>query len=225
HRVGYRRETRARPLRAATGGSDPRRFPSPVRAARRTEECARSARSHPGNRHVFEPPSRHPPRRHHRRGLHRPRRRRFVHRRIRVRKGDQPSMKIDVFEMERMQSTWENIVELDMSESGVRPVSLRELGEMGLDLDEILSMPLGYSQSNGTIPLREELAQVYAGASPDHIEVTNGTSEANYLLALALLREGDEVALQVPNYMQYGGVPKSLGAKVNTFRLRIGRDW
>ena len=86
---------------------------------------------------------------------------------------------------------------------------------MGLDLDAILDMPLGYSQSNGTIPLRESLAALYPGATPDHIEVTNGTSEANYLLALALLRRGDEVAFQVPNYMQYWGLPKSLGARVN----------
>jgi aspartate/methionine/tyrosine aminotransferase len=134
-------------------------------------------------------------------------------------------MKIDRFEMERMQSTWENVVELDMSESGVRPVSLRELGEMGLDLDAILEMPLGYSQSNGTIALRETLAMQYPGATADHIEVTNGTSEANYLLALALLRDGDEVAFQVPNYMQYGGVPESLGAKVNRFRLRGESHW
>jgi hypothetical protein len=114
---------------------------------------------------------------------------------------------------------------MDMSESGVRPVTLRELMEMGLDLDAMLNMPLGYSQSNGTISLRQELAQIYPGATPDHIEVTNGTSEANYLLALALLRQGDEVALEVPNYMQYGGVPQSLGAKVNRFRLRIDQDW
>ena len=134
-------------------------------------------------------------------------------------------MKIPVFEMERMQSTWENLVEFDMSESGVRPVTLRELADMGLDLDAILNMPLGYSQSNGTIPLREELAQQYPGATVDHLEVTNGTSEANYVLALSLLREGDEVAFEVPNYMPYGGVPKSLGARVNTFRLRIDRDW
>jgi aspartate/methionine/tyrosine aminotransferase len=134
-------------------------------------------------------------------------------------------LKIDRFEMERMQSTWENVVEMDMSESGVRPVTLRELMEMGLDLEAMLDMPLGYSQSNGTIPLREELARIYPAAVPDQIEVTNGTSEANYLLALALLREGDEVALEVPNYMQYGGVPQSLGAKVNCFRLRIDQDW
>lgn len=134
-------------------------------------------------------------------------------------------MKLEPFEMERMQSTWENLVEMDMSESGVRPVSLRELAEMGLDIDAILSMPLGYSQSNGTIALRENLAAIYPGATPDHIEVTNGTSEANYLLALALLRQGDEVALQVPNYMQYGGVPQSCGAQVRPFRLQIDRDW
>jgi aspartate/methionine/tyrosine aminotransferase len=134
-------------------------------------------------------------------------------------------LKIPQFEMERMQSTWENLVELDMSESGVRPVSLRELGAMGLDVDAVLEMPLGYSQSNGTIALREELTAQYPGTTPDHLEVTNGTSEANYLLALALLREGDEVALEVPNYMQYGGVPRSLGAKINTFRLRIEQAW
>ncbi|HEY1338082.1 MAG TPA: aminotransferase class I/II-fold pyridoxal phosphate-dependent enzyme, partial [Bryobacteraceae bacterium] len=134
-------------------------------------------------------------------------------------------MKIEKFEMERMQSTWENVVEMDLSESGVRPVSLAEMAEMGLDIDAILATPLSYSQSNGTIPLRETLARQYPGATADHIEVTNGTSEANYLLALALIRDGDEVAFEVPNYMQYWGVPRSLGAKVNTFRLRIDRDW
>lgn len=134
-------------------------------------------------------------------------------------------MKIEQFEMERMQSTWENLVEMDLSESGIRPVTLRELGEMGLDLEALLDMPLGYSQSNGTLGLREQLTLQYPGATVDHVEVTNGTSEANYLLALALLRAGDEVALEVPNYMQYGGVPQSLGAKVNHFRLRIDQDW
>ena len=134
-------------------------------------------------------------------------------------------MKIPPFEMERMQSTWENVVEMDLSESGVRPVSLRELSEMGLDVDAILDTPLGYSQSNGTVPLRRRLAALYPGATPDHIEVTNGTSEANYLLALTLLREGDQVAFEVPNYMQLGGVPLSLGAGVRRFSLRLDRGW
>src|SRR5919202_5571206 len=110
-------------------------------------------------------------------------------------------MRIERFEMERMQSTWENLVDYDMSESGVRPLTLRELVDMGFDLDAFLDVPLGYSQSNGTIELRERVAAIYPGATIEQVEVTNGTSEANYLIALSQLRAGDVVAMQVPNYM------------------------
>jgi aspartate/methionine/tyrosine aminotransferase len=134
-------------------------------------------------------------------------------------------MPIELFAMERMQSTWENLVEYDLSESGVRPLTLRELVEMGFDLDAFLDQPLGYSQSNGTIELREQLTAIYPGTSVDQIEVTNGTSEANYVVALTLLRPGDDVAMEVPNYMQIPGVARSLGATVRTFSLQQERDW
>ncbi|HSC27344.1 MAG TPA: aminotransferase class I/II-fold pyridoxal phosphate-dependent enzyme [Vicinamibacterales bacterium] len=134
-------------------------------------------------------------------------------------------MAIEQFEMERMQSTWENLVEYDMSESGVRPLTLGELVEMGFDLESFLDQPLGYSQSNGTIELRERLAAIYPGADIEQIEVTNGTSEANYLIALSQLRPGDEVAMEVPNYMQMPGVARSLGAVVRTFALREESGW
>jgi aspartate/methionine/tyrosine aminotransferase len=134
-------------------------------------------------------------------------------------------MKIETFEMERMQSTWENIVEYDLSESGVRPLSLRELMEMGFDLDSFLDVPLGYSQGNGTLELRELLTKLYPGSTVDHIEVTNGTSEANYLVALSQIRSGDGFAFETPNYMQLWGVPRSLGAQVRTFRLRADAGW
>ncbi|HET7550524.1 MAG TPA: aminotransferase class I/II-fold pyridoxal phosphate-dependent enzyme [Gemmatimonadaceae bacterium] len=129
-------------------------------------------------------------------------------------------MSMELFRMERMQSTWENIVDYDMSESGIRAVTLREMTKLGFDLEEMLDTPLGYSQSNGTIALRERLAALYPGATADHIEVTNGTSEANYLLALSQLRQGDRFALEVPNYMQLWGVPRSVGADVDVFHLR-----
>lgn len=134
-------------------------------------------------------------------------------------------MKIEPFEMERMQSTWENIVEYDMSESGIRAVTLRELMEMGFDLDTCLDTPLGYSQSNGTIELRKLIARHYPGADIDNIEVTNGTSEANYILCLVLLNTGDEMALETPNYMQLWGVPLSLGTKLNLFHLDFKQSW
>src|SRR5688572_19138583 len=131
-------------------------------------------------------------------------------------------MKLAEFSMERMQSTWENLVDFDMSESGIRPLTLRELTAMGFDLESFLDQPLGYSQSNGTIELRERIAALYPGATIDQIEVTNGTSEANYIVALSQVEPGDVVALQVPNYMQMWGVARSLRADVRTFGLRSG---
>jgi aspartate/methionine/tyrosine aminotransferase len=102
-------------------------------------------------------------------------------------------MRIETFQMERMQSMFENEVEYDLSESGVYPVSLKELIELGFDLDAALDIPLGYSQGNGTPELRTELSKMYPGTTIDNIEVTNGTSEANFIVCLNLLKDGDEV--------------------------------
>ena len=43
-------------------------------------------------------------------------------------------MKIEAFELERWQSVWENRVELNIAESGVDPLSIRELIENPGDL-------------------------------------------------------------------------------------------
>ena len=47
-------------------------------------------------------------------------------------------MRMECFQMERMQSTWENLVEFHLSESGVRPATLREIVEIGFDLEAAL---------------------------------------------------------------------------------------
>lgn len=134
-------------------------------------------------------------------------------------------MSLEPFAMERMQSTWENLVDYDMSESGVTPLTMRELVDMGFDLETFLEQPLGYSQSNGTIQLRERISALYPGSTIDSIEVTNGTSEANYVVALSLLEAGDALAMEVPNYMQMPGVGRSLGATIRTFRLQQQTAW
>ena len=85
--------------------------------------------------------------------------------------------------------------------------------------------PLTYSQSNGTPELRGALSEIYPGTTIENFEVTNGTSEANYLVPLTLLQEGDGFALEVPNYMQLWGVPRSMGAEVSTFQLLQKNGW
>jgi aspartate/methionine/tyrosine aminotransferase len=128
-------------------------------------------------------------------------------------------MKLEQFAMERMQSTYENLVEFNLSESGVRPLTPRELVEDAEGLDGLLDQPLVYSQSNGTIELRQAIASLYPGAGIDHIEVTNGGSEANFLATLRLVEAGDEVVMLVPNYMQTWGLSRAFGGVIREWKL------
>jgi hypothetical protein len=121
--------------------------------------------------------------------------------------------------MERMQSTFENLVEFNLSESGVRPLTPRELIEDLAGLDGLLDQPLVYSQSNGTIELRTAIAALYPGAGIDHVEVTNGGSEANFITTFRLIEPGDEVVMLVPNYMQTWGLARAFGATTREWRL------
>jgi aspartate/methionine/tyrosine aminotransferase len=128
-------------------------------------------------------------------------------------------MKVEQFAMERMQSTYENLVEFNLSESGVRPLSARELVDDPAGLEGLLDQPLVYTQSNGTIELRAAIALQYPGAGVDHIEVTNGGSEANFITTFRLIEPGDEVVMLVPNYMQTWGLARAFGATIREWRL------
>jgi aspartate/methionine/tyrosine aminotransferase len=128
-------------------------------------------------------------------------------------------MKLEQFAMERMQSTYENLVEFNLSESGVRPLTPRELIGDPAGLDGLLDQPLVYSQSNGTIELRQAIASMYPGAGIDHIEVTNGGSEANFITTFNLIEPGDEVVMLVPNYMQTWGLSRAFGGTIREWRF------
>jgi aspartate/methionine/tyrosine aminotransferase len=126
-------------------------------------------------------------------------------------------MRVEQFAMERMQSTWENLVDFNLSESGVHPLTPRELLEG--QADALLDQPLVYTQSNGTIELRSRIAALYPGSTIENVEVTNGGSEANYIVVWRLVEPGDEVVLMVPNYMQTFGLAKAFGATVREWPL------
>jgi len=130
------------------------------------------------------------------------------------------------FEMERWQSTWENRVRYNLSESGVHPLSAAELLDLaGTAGDGVLARPLGYPQSNGTEPLRSAIAALYPGAEPDHVLVTSGSAEANFVNCWTLITPGAKVAVVMPTYMQTWGLAKNFGAEVRPIHLRESLGW
>lgn len=137
-------------------------------------------------------------------------------------------MKIEQFELERWMTYWETRVSYDLAESGIQPMSVRELATLTGTQDrveEILGQPLGYSEACGTLELRQLIASLYADTTPDNVLVTTGAIEANYLLFNTLLVQGDEVIVVDPCYQQLASVPKALGCTVRPWRLTREKDF
>jgi len=133
-------------------------------------------------------------------------------------------MKIEVFKMERMQSLWENLVDYNLSESGVHPLTLKELLSAE-EIQQLTEVELGYTQTNGTPPLRQQIARLYPGLNPESIMVTAGSSEANFLLMWSLIEPGDKVVFELPNYLQMWGLARAFGANVEPLWLKEELGW
>ena len=130
------------------------------------------------------------------------------------------------FVMERMMSKWENVVDYNLSESGVHPMTLGELLAMdGTSPNALADVDFDYPQANGTVELRRNIARSYPGAGPDNVLITVGAAEANYLALHTLLDPGDEAVIMMPNYMQVWGVAKNHGLRVKTFNLLEAEGW
>ena len=135
-------------------------------------------------------------------------------------------MRIEPFDLERFQSNYENEVAFNLSESGVQALQLGELVPDAASREGLLAEALRYTQTNGTPELRGLIASLYPGATPAHVQVTNGGSEANYLAAWNLVEPGDEVVVMTPNYQQLWSLARTFGARVISWPLVYsGERW
>lgn len=130
-------------------------------------------------------------------------------------------MRIAPFQLERWQSLHEHNVAVNLSDSGAHPLTVAEL--IGADLGALADLRLGYTQTNGTGPLRTLVADTFPGAGAQNVLITTGGVEANFLALWHLIEPGDEVVLMEPNYGQIRGLAESLGAVVKPWTLRP--DW
>ena len=133
-------------------------------------------------------------------------------------------MNIRTFDLERIQSLYENTVPVNLTESGFHPYSLKELLTPE-QLDQVVNLTLGYGQTNGSIGVRRAIAGLYPGYDEDNVVVTNGSSEANFVACHTLLDKGDEVVMMVPNYMQIWGIVEEMGCTPRAFHLREENGW
>jgi len=132
-------------------------------------------------------------------------------------------MRIETFRMERMQCTYENEVDYNLSESGVLPLKIDEL--LGREeMKEFGSYSLKYAPANGSPELRENIAQWYPGATADHVTVVNGGAEANYMVLWSMLEMSERAAVMLPNYLQTWGLARAYAGRADAIWLKERRE-
>lgn len=133
-------------------------------------------------------------------------------------------MNIKTFDLERIQSLYENTVPINLTESGFHPYTLKELLTPE-QIEALTETVIGYGQTNGSIPLRNTIANIYPKCTDENILVTNGSAEANFIACHTLLNKGDELIMMVPNYMQIWGIAEEMGCNPKKFSLVEANNW
>jgi aspartate/methionine/tyrosine aminotransferase len=127
-----------------------------------------------------------------------------------------PRLKIDPFRLERWLL---EKAEIDLGGGGVAKLQLKEV---------IPQMPpdtvMKYGATNGSEALRAQVSDWYR-VEPENVLITSGTSEANLLVNMTLLEQGDEYFAEAPQYEQTVGVARMLGAKIKPFHLVEEKGW
>ena len=111
----------------------------------------------------------------------------------------------------------------DLSASGARPITLREL--LGVasaaEREEFTGVSLGYGPPAGSAALRA-LVATRAGVPSEDVLITCGAIEALHLAVHALVGHGDEVVVQQPMYPAVAGLALMRGAVVRRWPLAPG---
>jgi len=129
--------------------------------------------------------------------------------------------RIDEFRMERYQSLYWHEVEFDLSESGVSPMTVRDILGPDGDAEAFAGTALGYPLSEGSEESRANIAEWYPECTSANVSLVNGGSEANLLALWSLLDANDRLAFQIPNYCQGLGLGSFFGRGVDTFKLKL----
>ena len=133
-------------------------------------------------------------------------------------------MKIEPFGVEQWMNEWETRCELNLAETCVESLTMKQLLAMSVDsqtvLDEMLEIKMTYGHIPGSDRLRNLISQQYENQSAQNILITHGAIGANALVYETLVEPGDTVISVLPTYQQHYSIPASYGANVKILPLR-----
>jgi aspartate/methionine/tyrosine aminotransferase len=128
-------------------------------------------------------------------------------------------MRIEEFKLERFFAKHETDAPYMLGASDCETFSVNEIVSTK-EIEELHSLKLGYSSSQGLPILRKEIAKQFQNVTYDEI-VVSAPQEGIFITLNALLNAGDKTVIQVPCYQSLCSIPKAIGCKVATWAPSI----
>ncbi len=102
------------------------------------------------------------------------------------------------------------------------------LGDYLEDLDPGMSLDWNNRDFRGLPELRAHVlyqAGLSGSCGPEHVLITAGAAEANYLAILQQLQPGDEIVLETPGWPQAEVLAKAIGARITRIARQEADGW
>ncbi|NQS92515.1 MAG: aminotransferase class I/II-fold pyridoxal phosphate-dependent enzyme, partial [Chloroflexi bacterium] len=135
-------------------------------------------------------------------------------------------MRIEPFKLERYFAKYEFNTEYLLCSSDCESLAVGDLlaleGDSGQAFQEHW---LGYTESQGSPSLRQEISLGYKTIHPNQVLVHSGAEEAIFLFMNAALESGDHLIVHSPCYQSLFEVANSMGCQVSLWRGREENGW
>jgi aspartate/methionine/tyrosine aminotransferase len=135
-------------------------------------------------------------------------------------------MNLPPFKLERYFAKYEFNTEFLLCSSDCEAMSIADLLAFEDSVAEKFQNTwLGYTESQGSPALRNEICNLYTTMQPENILVHTGAGEAIYLFMHAMLTANDHVIVHTPNYQSLSEVAKGIGCQVSPWIAREENGW
>jgi len=133
---------------------------------------------------------------------------------------------VSPFRIERYYARYEFTTRYTLSSSDCESRTIAELLELEPDAHaRLLNTWCGYTESPGSLELRQAIAALYERIDPDEVIVTSCAEEGIFLLYHALLGLGDHAIVEAPCYESALELARRTGAEVTPWRRRFQDGW
>ena len=135
-------------------------------------------------------------------------------------------MKIKPFKLERYFARYEFTTEYLLCSSDCESLAIRDLLELEEGAGEAFQEHwLGYTESQGSPSLRQEISRIYKSINPDQVLVHSGAEEAIFTFMQAALKPDDHLIVHWPCYQSLFEIAASLGCHVSRWEARAENNW